>query len=80
MDYGKRIKNIREVKGLKSCYVAEKLGVSPAVYSGIESGRSKLSAEHAAKIADILGVDIKDIFFETKVNTSLSKRPKKNAS
>lgn len=66
MNYGQRIKTIRELKGIKARFIAEKLNLSPAGYSGIERGRTKLTAERAAEIAEILGIKIDEIFFANK--------------
>ena len=76
VEYGKRIKQLRMTKGIKATYVAGKLGLTPAGYSGIERGRTKLTAEKAQQIADILGVDIREIFSEEEASGTLN-RPKK---
>lgn len=72
MTYGERIKKLREAKGIKAIYVAERLGLSPAGYSGIEKGKSKLSAERAAEIAKILEVPITRIFFDDEISVTLT--------
>ena len=66
--YGNRIRKIRKTKGITSCYVAKKLGLTPGGYSDIERGRRKLSAERAEKIAEILDIDIGEIFYSSKRN------------
>ncbi|ACV63242.1 transcriptional regulator, XRE family [Desulfofarcimen acetoxidans DSM 771] len=66
--YGNRIRKIRKAKGITSCYVAKKLGMSPGGYSDIERGRRKLSAERVEKIAKILEIDIGEIFYSSKRN------------
>jgi len=71
VNYGKMVKQIRTGKGIKACYVAKKLGLTPGGYSGIERGRSRLTAIYAQQIADILEVDIKDIFFTPDVSVPL---------
>lgn len=68
MKYGERVRRIREAKGIKAVFVARKLGLTPAGYSGIERGRAKLTAERAAKIAEILDVPIAEIFFDEEVS------------
>ena len=72
MEYGQNIKQIRINKGIKACYVAQKLGLTPAGYSGIERGRSRLTAKYAQQIANILAVDVKDIFFNQNISETLN--------
>lgn len=78
-NYGARIKKIRENKGIKACFIAEKMGLTPAGYGGIESGRTKLSAENAEKISEILCIDIKEIFFDNKLSVSFNGVPDSEA-
>lgn len=61
VNYGTRIKEIRESKGLKAKFVAEFLGLSSAQYCDLEKGRKKLTAELIRGIADVLGVSTDDI-------------------
>jgi transcriptional regulator with XRE-family HTH domain len=56
-----KIKNIRELKNLTQEYMAEKLGITQAGYSKIESGATKISYSKLTAIAKILEVDIEDI-------------------
>lgn len=72
MNYGAIIKKIRESKGIKAIFVAKKLGLSAAGYSGIERGRAKLTVERAAEIAEILGVPITKIFFDDDISETRS--------
>lgn len=74
MTYGERIKKIREAKGIKAVFVAERLGLTPAGYSGIERGKAKLTAERAAEIAKILEVPITHIFFDDEVSATRNSR------
>ncbi len=70
MIFGDKIRKIRISKGIKSKFVANKINMSPSSYCDIESGRKKLTLEHALIIADALGVDIKDFFYENKLRDS----------
>ncbi|MCF2221004.1 helix-turn-helix transcriptional regulator [Chryseobacterium sp. PS-8] len=58
---GNKIKNIRELKNLTQEYVAEKLDISQAAYSKLESGETKVSKEKLAQIAEALEVTPEDI-------------------
>lgn len=80
MNYGKRIRQIRERKGIKACYVAECIGMTPGGYNGIEKGRTKLAVEKALQIAHALNVDIKEIFFDQEVSDTLNDAPKLNSA
>lgn len=72
IDYGERIKQIRISKGIKACFVAKKLGLTPGGYSDIERGRRKLTAERVQQIAGILMVDIGEIFYCPQVSDMLT--------
>lgn len=58
---GNKIKNIRELKNLTQEYVAEKLDISQAAYSKLESGETKVSKEKLVQIAEALEVTPEDI-------------------
>jgi transcriptional regulator with XRE-family HTH domain len=60
MGYGTNIKKIREKKGIKSCYVAKKLGIARSRYSQIENDKAPLSLQMAERIAEILNVDLNE--------------------
>lgn len=72
MNYGIRIKEIRESKGLKAKFIAESLGLSSVQYCDLERGRKKLTAELVRGVADILGVATDDIL-RSHVSESLTK-------
>ncbi|MBE2941936.1 helix-turn-helix transcriptional regulator [Anoxybacillus flavithermus] len=66
---GERIKEIRIQKGLTQSFVAKELGYkSPSMLSEIESGKKGIDAEKIPLLANILGVDINDIFFNEKIH------------
>jgi transcriptional regulator with XRE-family HTH domain len=56
-----KIKNIRELKNLTQGYMAEKLGMSQAGYSKIESGATQLSYVKIVEISKILGVETEEL-------------------
>lgn len=63
-----RIKAVRESKGIKSRFVAEKIGVSRSYYSQIENGHIGLTLKKAQQIAEVLGTDISDLLAESKAS------------
>ncbi|MDU9695182.1 helix-turn-helix transcriptional regulator [Priestia aryabhattai] len=59
-----KLKQSRKAKGLSQTFMAKKLGYTyPSGYANIETGRNKLSLENAKKIADILQMDVNELFF-----------------
>jgi len=56
-----KIKNVRELKNLTQEYVAEKLGITQAAYSKIESGTTKVSYEKLFQISNILGIEMNEL-------------------
>lgn len=64
---GLRVKQIREAKGIKQSFVSQKLGFkSSSSLSDIEKGRRGISADRLPELANILGVEIEELFFENK--------------
>lgn len=60
MCLGKRIRAIREDRGIKASFVARRIGMTSGGYSGIESGRTKkIDINKIKQIADALGVNAK---------------------
>ena len=53
---GRRIKEIRESKGLKAKYVAAKVGISHNYLSSIENGKRKPARDTLQAIAQVIGV------------------------
>ena len=60
---GARIKNLRRKLGYTQEQFAEAIGVAPRHVSRIENGVNSPSIDTLAKIADILQVDIKELFY-----------------
>lgn len=56
-----KIRNVRELKNLTQEYMAEKLGITQAGYSKIESGATKLSYAKLSEISKILGVEVEEL-------------------
>lgn len=58
-----RLKKFRQEKNFCQEYIAEKLGISVAAYSNLESGKSKISLDRIEEIASILQIDT-ELFFK----------------
>lgn len=56
-----KIKNFRELKNFTQEYMAEKLGISQAAYSKIESGATKLSYSKVVDIAKVFEVQVEEL-------------------
>ena len=66
MEY--RIKECRKQLGMTQEELSIKSGVSREIISGLESGTTRTTTvQTLVKIADALGVPVKDIFFEPVV-------------
>lgn len=69
-----RLREVRKSKGITQTFMAQKLGYKQASgYANIESGHTKLSLENAKKIAEILNMDIDELFFENKLHVKSRK-------
>ena len=60
----KRIRALRERKGIRAKDVAEAIGISRPYYTLIESGNRRLTAEQVSKIAAVLGVSVGELYGE----------------
>lgn len=73
--YGDLIKTVRNSKGIKAKWVAEKIGVSISTYTEIEAGRRNLTLERAEEIAKALGMTLPELLqhqvSETLTNKTL---------
>lgn len=61
MDIGDKIRKVRELKGYKQEYVADKVGLSVTAYGNIERNESTLTFERLEQIAEVLEVTVQDI-------------------
>lgn len=61
-----RIKEVLEEKGIKQIWLAEKLGKSYNMVNSYAQNRRQPSIEDLYKIAEILGVEVKDLLVESK--------------
>jgi len=60
--FGKRIKELREKKGLTQEQLSELVEMDPRSLSRIETGSNFTTVEKLKKIAQILDVEVKDLF------------------
>lgn len=61
MFLGKRIKELREEKGLVQRQLAAELEVDTPMYSKIERGERKAKREHVLKLANLLQADVDEL-------------------
>lgn len=61
-----RLKDILAEKGISSKYLSEKVGVTPATISNINNGNHFPKQDLLLKLAEVLQVDVKDLFHSTK--------------
>lgn len=59
---GRTVRQLRESRGLTLRDVAALLGVSPATVSAIENGRTGISSQRIARLADGFGVPVQRLF------------------
>ena len=60
--FGKRLKELRKSKGFTQEQLAEKSGIEPPNISKLESGMHFPQPENIEKFANVLDVEIKDMF------------------
>lgn len=61
-EFGRRVRELRTARGLTLREVADRLGVSPATMSAVENGRTGVSAERVARLAEEFGVPVQRLF------------------
>jgi transcriptional regulator with XRE-family HTH domain len=62
MDIAKKLKKIREAKGMTAKQVISAVDMGAAMYSRIENGKTEPSLSTLEKIAKALGVSLADFF------------------
>ena len=72
---GKRIKMMRLARGLRQKYLAERLEISQANMSNIESGRCAVTIDHLIILREIFACSMNDFFvdMEKSANNSSNK-------
>jgi transcriptional regulator with XRE-family HTH domain len=61
---GKRIQELRKIRGMSQDDLGDKLGVTRSFVSKMENGKKKISLEHVEKIAQILHVLPEDLLVD----------------
>ena len=69
---GKRIKMMRLAKGLRQKYLAERLGISQANMSNIESGRCAVTIDHLIILREIFACSMNDFFVDIEKSADKS--------
>lgn len=60
---GKRIKQLRELKGLTQEKVEEVSGINPSYLSALERGQKNVTLEMLERVAVVLDVELFQLFF-----------------
>ncbi|GFH43395.1 putative Cro-like protein, phage associated [Lactococcus hodotermopsidis] len=76
----KRLKAERVAKGMTQDEISKNLEWSKAKYTKLENGYSKLGADDLAKIANIIGIEDMNIFFNFDVDEMERERTKQLVS
>ena len=58
---GTRIKTARQARGLTQAEVGNALGILPQHVQAWEAGRRNPGPKHLAKLAEVLGLDVRDL-------------------
>ena len=62
MSIGRNVRRIRKEKGFSIMDLKEKTGLSKSTISDLENDKSSPTIDTLQKIADALGVDVRDFF------------------
>lgn len=62
VEFGKRIKKLRNVRGISQEKFALSIDMDRTYYATVESGRRNISLENINKIAKGLGVSLSELF------------------
>lgn len=68
---GKKLKKLREEKGLKQADIAEMLGVSRTTYTQYETEKSEPDLKTVAKLADFFEVSVDFLLGKTSIRTPI---------
>jgi putative transcriptional regulator len=70
-----KLRMARQAKGITQTFMAKQLGYKTVSgYNNIEMGRTKPSLENAKKIAEILGENIDELFFDENLHKTSKKQ------
>lgn len=70
-----RLKDILEEKGILAKDLAKKVGMTATGISNINQGSSLPKKENLLKIAEVLDIDLKDLFISTKIKAEIEEEP-----
>jgi transcriptional regulator with XRE-family HTH domain len=62
LNFGKRLRELREAKGMTQESLAHEAGLDRTYISSVERGERNISLENIERLALALGVKIKDFF------------------
>jgi regulatory protein munI len=68
IEFGKRIKSLRNETGLSQEKFALKIGMDRTYYASVESGKRNISLQNIEKIAKGFGVSISQLFGDIRNN------------
>lgn len=71
MDIAKRVKTIRERKGISVYKLAKTSGISSTYLYEVEMGKKQPTVEIISRICDALDISLADFFAESKENIEL---------
>lgn len=66
MEVKNRLKEILESRGIKQSWLADRVGMTRGTMSNLVNNRYQISIEFAFVIADVLDMDVKDIWYLDK--------------
>jgi AcrR family transcriptional regulator len=69
LEFGQRVRELRSVRALTLRALAARLEVSPATLSAIENGKTGVSAQRVARLAEELGVPVQRMFGQAGTET-----------
>ena len=64
IEFGKRVRELRNKTGLSQEKFALKIGMDRTYYASVESGKRNIALINIEKIADGLGVSLSELFCE----------------
>ena len=71
-EVGRRIRQLRQKKGLLQEVAARKAGLSASALSNFEQGRRRISLEWLRKLGKVLGVPVSDLIPDSRVRKPLA--------
>ena len=76
MQFGVKIRVIRESMGLRQDFINDKLGWYSGRLARIESGKQEIMASELLMVANVLGVPIGDFYLSSSIASSDSEQCK----